>query len=91
MYSSPYVVIRYAQDGRPYIEAASVWMEIRWKSGTHSIGLILNEPGPRRDKSHLDDQVGKFGSSPAQIKNKLAALNESELIWVWIDTSLMVA
>ena len=33
------------------------------------------------------NQVGKFGSRPAQIKNKLTALNESELIWIWFDAS----
>jgi hypothetical protein len=35
----------------------------------------------------LDNQVGKFGSNPAEIKNKLAALNESELIRIWFDAS----
>jgi len=43
-------------------------------------------------RGRLDNQVGKFGSNPAQIKNKLAALNESELILIWFDTSyIMVA
>jgi len=33
------------------------------------------------------NQEGKFRSSPAQVKNKLAALNESDLIWIWFDAS----
>ena len=35
------------------------------------IGRLLNELRLRRDIARLDNQAGKLGSSPAQIKNNL--------------------
>jgi hypothetical protein len=43
---------------------------------------LLNELRLRRDIARLGNQVGKLGSSPAQIKNKLATLSDSELTWI---------
>jgi hypothetical protein len=48
---------------------------------------LLNELRLRRDIARPDNQVGKLGSSPAQINNNLAALSDSEITWIWFDAS----
>ena len=48
---------------------------------------LLNELRLRRDIARPDNQVGKLGSSPAQINNNLATLSDSELTWIWFDAS----
>ena len=60
---------------------------VRSRKGRKTSSRLLNELRLRRDIARPDNQVGKLGSSPAQINNNLATLSDSELTWIWFDAS----